>query len=96
MKLQRTAVHVSPAMAATKAKLAPSAARKAAGAPATKAKGVPSHNGEDRLEKIRQQAYFLFTARNGADGGDLDDWLRAEAMVDQLLTQSVPAGQPMA
>ena len=78
MKLQRTAVHVSPAMAATKAK------------------GVPSHNGEDRLEKIRQQAYFLFTARNGADGGDLDDWLRAEAMVDQLLTQSVPAGQPMA
>ena len=63
MKLQRTAAHASPAMAATKGKPAPSAAKKVAGAPAKK---MRAHNGEDRLEMIRQQAYFLFTSRNGA------------------------------
>ncbi len=93
MKLQRTAVHASPAVAATKAKLAPAAGKKAAGAPVKK---VLAHNGEDRLEKIRQQAYVLFMARNGVDGCDLDDWLRAEAMVDQFLTQQTPANRSMA
>ena len=93
MKLQRTAAHASPAMAATKGKPAPSAAKKAAGAPAKK---MRARNGEDRLEMIRQQAYFLFTSRNGADGSDFDDWLRAEAMVDQLLTKKAPANRPVA
>jgi len=29
-------------------------------------------------EEISRRAYELFLERGGADGGDIDDWLRAE------------------
>ncbi len=92
MKLQRTAVHSSPAMAATKGKLAPSSGKIKA---AARSKQMLPHNGEDRLEKIRQQAYALYTARNCVEGYELEDWLRAEALVDQISAQQASTSQPM-
>ncbi len=81
MKLQRPTVHTLPAMVASKGKLAPSSGKVKS---AARAKKMLPHNGEDRLEKIRQQAYALYTARNCVDGFELDDWLQAEALVDQI------------
>jgi hypothetical protein len=38
-----------------------------------------------RYRMISEAAYHLYAERNYADGGDLDDWLQAEAEVDHLL-----------
>jgi len=38
-----------------------------------------------RHRMISEAAYHLNAQRNYADGGDLDDWLQAEAEVDHLL-----------
>jgi len=45
-------------------------------------------NGHTRDELVRMTAYSFYEARRGADGSDLDDWLRAEAHVNQLAVQS--------
>lgn len=37
---------------------------------------------------ISETAYRFYAQRGYADGHDLDDWLRAEAAVDQRLTHS--------
>ena len=47
-------------------------------------------NGHTRDELVRMTAYSFYEARHGMDGSDLDDWLRAEAHVDQL-GQSEPS-----
>ena len=49
---------------------------------------MPQGNGHARDELVRLTAYSLYEARHGANGSDLDDWLRAEAQVDQLSVQS--------
>lgn len=36
------------------------------------------HSMEATLDSIRQRAFNLFQSRNGANGSDLEDWLRAE------------------
>jgi hypothetical protein len=38
-----------------------------------------------RHRMISEAAYGLYARRNFADGGDLDDWLQAEAQVEHLL-----------
>jgi hypothetical protein len=48
---------------------------------------TPQGNGHSRDELVRLTAYSFYEARQGADGSDLDDWLQAEAHVDQLAAQ---------
>jgi hypothetical protein len=38
-----------------------------------------------RHRMISEAAYYLYTQRGYADGYDLDDWLEAEAQVDDLI-----------
>lgn len=47
----------------------------------------PQGNSHSRDELVRLSAYSFYEARQGADGSDLDDWLRAEAHVDQLAAE---------
>ncbi len=47
----------------------------------------PQGNSHARDELVRLTAYSFYEARHGANGSDLDDWLRAEAQVDQLAAQ---------
>jgi hypothetical protein len=47
-------------------------------------------NGHTRDELVRMTAYSFYEARQGMDGSDLDDWLRAEAHVDQLGQNASP------
>ncbi len=44
-------------------------------------------NGHSHDELVRLTAYSIYEARQGAEGSDLDDWLRAEAQVAQFATQ---------
>lgn len=37
----------------------------------------------DRERRIRETAYTFFVERGGVPGQELDDWLRAEACVEQ-------------
>ena len=59
----------------------------ARGAPKGQGKKSQS-NGHSRDELVRLTAYSFYEARQGADGSDLEDWLRAEAQVNQLGAQS--------
>lgn len=43
----------------------------------------PSASTFDREQAIREAAYACFEARGCEPGHELDDWLRAEAMVQQ-------------
>jgi hypothetical protein len=49
-----------------------------------KLKSLPHGNDEMRLDMIRQTAYSFYLARSCEDGHELDDWLQAEAKVDQM------------
>jgi hypothetical protein len=40
--------------------------------------------GEGREEMIRQVAYSLYEARSCEDGHSVEDWLQAEAQINQL------------
>jgi hypothetical protein len=42
-----------------------------------------------RYRMISERAYHRYIDRGYADGGDLDDWLQAEADVDHLLLTEV-------
>lgn len=46
----------------------------------------------DREQAVRVAAYSCFEARGCEPGHDLDDWLRAEAQVQQANCESAPAG----
>ena len=47
-----------------------------------------------RYRMISERAYHRYIDRGYADGGDVDDWLQAEADVDHmLLTEVVSRGQ---
>jgi hypothetical protein len=43
----------------------------------------PSSTSFDREQAIREAAYACFEARGCEPGHELDDWLKAEAMVEQ-------------
>lgn len=43
----------------------------------------PEDLSQDRLEKIRQRAYELYEARGREEGHDFDDWLQAEAEIEE-------------
>ena len=49
---------------------------------------APSVGAEERERMIREAAHRRYVQRNFADGHALDDWLAAEAEVDELLRQS--------
>ena len=38
-----------------------------------------------RHRMISESAYYLYTQRGDAHGCDLDDWLQAEAQIDDLI-----------
>ena len=42
-------------------------------------------------EEIRKRAYELFEARGGAEGHELEDWLRAEEEIRGSKTNAVAA-----
>ena len=42
-------------------------------------------------DKIRQRAYELFEARGGAEGHELDDWLRAEEEIKDSTSKALAA-----
>lgn len=48
---------------------------------------------EARQEMIAVQAYYLAEARAFVPGGELDDWLAAEALVDARLREATPAAE---
>jgi hypothetical protein len=35
-----------------------------------------------RADRVAQRAYELYEARGGSHGSDVEDWLKAEALVD--------------
>jgi hypothetical protein len=41
---------------------------------------------ETRRQMICERAYAIYASRGCADGGDVADWLQAEAEIDRLLT----------
>lgn len=47
--------------------------------------------GEGREEMIRQVAYSLYETRNFEDGHSVEDWLQAEAQIDQLTAPNLQA-----
>ena len=48
---------------------------------------------ELRHRMISEGAYYRYVARGYSDGYDLDDWLKAEAEVDQLLVATPSTGK---
>jgi hypothetical protein len=47
-------------------------------------------------EAVRRMAYLLYVERGRVDGYEVEDWLRAEALVSQQATASGPAAAPKA
>lgn len=45
---------------------------------------------ENREQAIREMAYSFYEARGCVDGNDLDDWIKAEARVQELFIESAP------
>jgi len=81
MKHQQTAVRAAPSVAAKKSRPVHSAGKTKA---VVKPRRVAAGNGDGRLQMIRQTAYSFYEARGNEGGHELDDWLRAEAQVDQM------------
>jgi hypothetical protein len=44
----------------------------------------------DLNQEIALEAYYLYVERRSHDGNDLDDWLRAEAIVMERRTKAEP------
>jgi len=47
-----------------------------------------SDDAPTREERIRVAAYHRFIARGGKHGGDIDDWIAAEAEIDEEAARS--------
>jgi len=49
---------------------------------------IPEHTitAEERQQKIAVAAYFRAEGRNFEPGGELEDWLAAEAQIDETLS----------
>lgn len=52
--------------------------------------------GEGHAEAVRQMAYRLYLERGCADGHEVEDWLRAEALVSQQAARSAPVAKKAA
>ncbi len=63
----------------------PVATRPAAAKPRAKVKKRGSVTSEERTRLIAEAAYFKAAQRGFAKGGELDDWIEAEAEIDVLL-----------
>ena len=50
--------------------------------PVRKSRTKAPDTGVERERKVAEAAYFLAQSRGFAPGSELDDWLRAEAVVD--------------
>ncbi len=48
-------------------------------------------SGDARYELIRRTAYSFYEARSYVSGYELEDWLKAEMQVDQMLGQKFPS-----
>lgn len=53
--------------------------------PRPRAKKASAVSAEERSRLIAETAYFKAEQRGFAEGGELDDWIEAEAEVDALL-----------
>jgi len=82
-----------PATAALRtSRTARSTRSRAAAQAAAGTRAAPAHpDPQERDGAVRQAAYAFYEARGCLDGFDLQDWLDAEAQVDQALAQSVQA-----
>ena len=92
MKHQQSAVHAAPSVAVKKRKPVHSVVKIKA---VTKPGNHAADHGDGRLEMIRQTAYSLYEARNCESGHELEDWLRAEAQVDQISGAKAPVSQSL-
>lgn len=45
----------------------------------------PIASSEEAQEKIRQRAYEFYELRGRQDGGDFDDWLKAESEITKTV-----------
>lgn len=68
----------------------PPKAAPASEAPALDSPAEPSAAAFDREQAIREMAYACFEARGCEPGHELDDWLQAEAQVQQARGSSGP------
>lgn len=57
------------------------------------ATAVPPSAGFDREQAIRESAYACFEARGCETGHELDDWLKAEALVEQANGADAPTAR---
>jgi len=74
--------------------VAPSKKRSSSASKGSKAASREDNPSVDwRVEMVRQTAYSFYEARNFQDGNELDDWLQAEAQVDQKLNDSAAVTQ---
>jgi hypothetical protein len=74
--------------------VAPSKKRSSSASKGGKAASRDDNQSVDwRIDMVRQAAYSFYEARNFQDGHELDDWLQAEAQVDQKLNDSAAATQ---
>ena len=48
-------------------------------------RAAPDATPEERRQLIAETAYFLAERRGFAEGGEMDDWLQAEAEIDRRL-----------
>jgi len=81
---------MSPRSSTTSGKTArPTAGKSAAAKPAAKPRAKVKKRGnvtsEERTRLIAEAAYFKAAQRGFAKGGELDDWIEAEAEIDALL-----------
>ncbi len=63
----------------------PRAVKKSPPAPAVEAMPCAKGRGPDRLGMIAVAAYFRAERRGFTPGGEVDDWLEAEAEIERLL-----------
>jgi hypothetical protein len=63
----------------------PRATRPAAATPRREAKKAGLAPPEERMRLIAEAAYFKAEQRGFAEGGELGDWIEAEAEIDALL-----------
>jgi len=60
-------------------------------APPSVADSTPAIDSAERYRRISETAYELYAERGYLDGHDVEDWLRAEALVDQFLLEPTRA-----
>ncbi len=70
---------------ATRAKSAPAKPRSGVSASRRKPKVVDGISPQQRYEMVAQAAYYRAAERGFSPGNELEDWIAAEAEIEQLL-----------